>query len=450
MKLNISRSGRIENSKISFAGKPSKQTGEEFRPIHSDQDFYQPRRQKELMRHSQVERPKPKPVHSHISPITSIKDQLSRITSVKTQPQTSPQNSEKTLTIDTGHAMRRVEEPLDDIAKISFEKKVEKNPNEFIHPEIEVEVKYNKVNHINVPLEHPFKNTPMSQSSKMDKIEEILREKITEITTQSKVPRLYYLSQLSQALESGDKSHPFYSHFNHNIQSMQYISTLQPLEEDDFIEKKVYLPPKRNPGMKTLVLDLDETLVHCDEDLTLKYDLKIPIKFTGGEVVECGVTIRPFAKEFLKRMSQNYEIVIFTASHACYANIILNLLDPSNEFITYRMFRDSCIETEEGIFIKDLRVFANRGLDELIIVDNAFYSFGFQVDNGIPIVPFFRDKSDTELEELHDFLLTIKGEADVKDAIRMYFRNDLYMRYLEKPDLLGMVFLKNIETLKLL
>lgn len=202
--------------------------------------------------------------------------------------------------------------------------------------------------------------------------------------------------------------------------------------------------------MKTLVLDLDETLVHCDEDLSLPYELKIPIKFTGGEIVECGVTIRPFAKEFLEIMSKHYEIVIFTASHACYANIILNLLDPKNKFITYRMFRDSCIETEEGIFIKDLRVFANRSLNELLLVDNAFYSFGFQVDNGVPIVPFFRDKSDVELQELHDFLLTIKNEPDVKDAIRTYFRNDLYMRYMENQEILIKVVLDNIEALNLL
>jgi hypothetical protein len=32
-------------------------------------------------------------------------------------------------------------------------------------------------------------------------------------------------------------------------------------------------------------------------------------------------------------MSQFFEIIIFTASHACYANEVLDLLDPQNQLI---------------------------------------------------------------------------------------------------------------------
>jgi CTD small phosphatase-like protein 2 len=106
-------------------------------------------------------------------------------------------------------------------------------------------------------------------------------------------------------------------------------------------------------------------------------------------------------------MSQFFEIVIFTASHSCYANTILNILDPQNEFITYRMFRESCIETEEGIFVKDLRIFANRNIGEIFIVDNACYSYAFQMSNGIPIIPFFFEENDTQLIELSNFLLSL-------------------------------------------
>ena len=259
--------------------------------------------------------------------------------------------------------------------------------------------------------------------------------------------RLYYLDSLKEALEGKDQENQFYSHYLHNIQSMQYISTLQPLEEDDFIEKKVYLPPKRDPCMKTLILDLDETLVHCDEDLTLPADLKIPIKFTGGEIVHCGVTIRPHAKQFLQNMSLFFEIVIFTASHACYANRILSLLDPQNKYITFRMFRESCIETEEGIFIKDLRVFANRSLDELIIVDNAFFSFGFQMSNGVPIVPFLRDKRDKELEILSEFLLSIKDHENHCETLRTYFMSEIFERFMNDGEKLEIAVLKGIEEM---
>lgn len=211
-------------------------------------------------------------------------------------------------------------------------------------------------------------------------------------------------SKSDLSFEEDPKKNPYFNHFHHCLQSIAFVSTLDQLPDDEFLEKKVYLPPKKDRTKKTLILDLDETLVHCSEDTTKPCDFKTPIKFTGGEVINFGVTIRPKAIEFLELMSEYFEIVIFTASHACYANIILNILDPENQFITYRMFRDSCIETEERIFIKDLRIFGNRDFDDMVIVDNACYSYSFQLDNGIPIVPYFCGKSDTELVELAAFL----------------------------------------------
>lgn len=206
-------------------------------------------------------------------------------------------------------------------------------------------------------------------------------------------------------------SNKFYNHYHHCIQSVAYLSTLGQYSEDEFLDKKVYLPPKKDKRMKTLVLDLDETLVHCSENLDKKHDIKTNIKFTGGETLICGVTFRPFSVQFLRFLSKIYEIVIFTASHSCYANAILNLMDPMNKYITYRMFRESCLETEENIFVKDLRIFANRKLKNLVIVDNACYSYAGQMKNGIPIIPYFEGKEDRELLELAAFLTCLEDKS---------------------------------------
>ena len=58
------------------------------------------------------------------------------------------------------------------------------------------------------------------------------------------------------------------------------------------------------------------------------------------------------------------------------------------------------MNTEEGVYIKDLRIIKNRNLKDIVIIDNAVYSFGFQLDNGIPILPFYEDKSDEEMLHL--------------------------------------------------
>ncbi len=78
---------------------------------------------------------------------------------------------------------------------------------------------------------------------------------------------------------------------------------------------------------KTLVLDLDETLIHCYENLEMETDLVLSMTVDGSKV-KVGVNIRPHVMTFLKRMARKYEIVIFTASHESYANAILDELDP--------------------------------------------------------------------------------------------------------------------------
>lgn len=60
--------------------------------------------------------------------------------------------------------------------------------------------------------------------------------------------------------------------------------------------------------------------------------------------------------------------------------------------------------TPEGIHIKNLEVLGNRDLKNVVIIDNAVYSFGYQLDNGIPMIPFYDNRSDKELVLLMQYL----------------------------------------------
>ncbi len=79
------------------------------------------------------------------------------------------------------------------------------------------------------------------------------------------------------------------------------------------------------------------------------------------------------------------------------------------------------METAEGIFIKDLRIIKNRNLRDVVIVDNAVYSFGLQLENGIPILPFYSDKGDQELLHLIYYLECLAKFKDVREQNRLAF-----------------------------
>ena len=68
--------------------------------------------------------------------------------------------------------------------------------------------------------------------------------------------------------------------------------------------------------------------------------------------------------------------MIFTASHNYYADAILDYIDPKNQYISHRLYRDSCFLSKYGVYIKDLRII-NREMKHMIIIDNQSYSFAF-------------------------------------------------------------------------
>jgi len=61
---------------------------------------------------------------------------------------------------------------------------------------------------------------------------------------------------------------------------------------------------------------------------------------------------------------------------------VLVYLDPHSQYTSHGLFRDNCVATEEGAYIKDLRTFTNKSLKDMAIVDNAVYSFEYQLENG--------------------------------------------------------------------
>ena len=172
------------------------------------------------------------------------------------------------------------------------------------------------------------------------------------------------------------------------------------------------LPPVRHQDMhkKCMVIDLDETLVHSSFKPINNADFVVPVEI-DGTVHQVYVLKRPYVDEFLQRMGELYECVLFTASlakvyyansclsslsisylgkEAClnvpyfcylqYADPVADLLDRWGVFRA-RLFRESCVY-HRGNYVKDLNKLG-RDLQQIIIVDNSPASYIFHPDNAV-------------------------------------------------------------------
>lgn len=184
------------------------------------------------------------------------------------------------------------------------------------------------------------------------------------------------------------------------------------------------LPPQlpQDCGKKTLVLDLDETLIHSvfkkvdGADIMLKIPEEV-VDINGNTyqvMNDIYVFKRPGVDMFLKRLSRYYELVIFTASIDKYANPVIDSLDIQN-LTRHRLYREHCTFMY-NVFIKDLKRLG-RNMEDILILDNSPISYLFQKQNALPIKTWLDDKNDIELYKYLRLLEYIAKVKDVRDII---------------------------------
>lgn len=180
-----------------------------------------------------------------------------------------------------------------------------------------------------------------------------------------------------------------------------------------------FQPLLRTPaplGRNTLVLDIDETLVHASVE-EKPSDLIIPVVYRGKSA-NVYVKLRPGVEEFLDIVSGLFEVVTFTASLPLYASPLMDQLDPKGKLGGKRLYRDHCSRYGD-VLVKDL-FRLGRPLERTIIIDNSPQAFSLQPRNGIPIKSFLGERNDNELMALIPLLRKLAETDDVYPLLDAY------------------------------
>lgn len=217
------------------------------------------------------------------------------------------------------------------------------------------------------------------------------------------------------------------THVTQSMQGLYYMNTVK--SSDAYKHLKKTLPPTNK--RKLAIFDMDETLIHWVPDKEPQSDTgssgnketDVMLKFKCSDGVDTlPVNIRPYIIECLLQVKKWYQVIVFTASKKNYADTILDFIDPNHDLIEARCYRDSCYTTEEHVYIKDLRIFEDQwDLKDIVLIDNAVHSFGFQINNGIPMLPFYDDKNDRDMIYVTHLLKELASQSDVRPMIRDRF-----------------------------
>ena len=168
----------------------------------------------------------------------------------------------------------------------------------------------------------------------------------------------------------------------------------------------LHVPNKKN---YTLVVDLDETLIH----------FKVNYKENDEGVLK----LRPGVFTFLEKVKEYYEIILFTEASEAYTKLMMaafNNNKNNKKYFDYKLYRQHATIIGQH-FIKDLSRIG-RPLDKIIIIDNIAQNFQLQKNNGILIKPFLgEDQNDQALLDLIPILTNIaRDEIDVKNGLMKY------------------------------
>ena len=194
-----------------------------------------------------------------------------------------------------------------------------------------------------------------------------------------------------------------------NIEDSNY-STYNNSSKNEIV--KFLLPKIKRYYKYSLVLDLDETLI-C-----IKRDSNNNIKINKNNLI--ALILRPGLLDFLHKMKQLYELILFSSGTNEYVSPIIKNIEKKEKYFEHILYRQHVTYDDNGNFFKNLNLL-NRNVKNILIVDDNYQNFKYHKLNGICIKPFYGDAYNDKntLKTLGNILYKIRYDADITGDIRI-------------------------------
>jgi Dullard-like phosphatase family protein len=264
-----------------------------------------------------------------------------------------------------------------------------------------------------------------------------LDDEISQLENCNKIIEFSSTEQEVKALTNTEDIKDFYEYTE---ECLRRISKIERVSDEEILKNHLIQLDDEilkiiSKGTKKLaVFDLDETLIHCEVKEYETCQRVFEVEISEGKIAKIGLNVRPYIHEALSEIMQHYILIMYTASQKVYADAVLKIIDPDDKYFVKKLYRNNCIKAKmenENIFIKDLRVFSGVELKNIIIIDNSVLSFCFQMDNGIPILPFYDNTNDQELKVLVNYLKHLKNCESIQEENKKVMNlNAIYQNYI--------------------
>ena len=188
----------------------------------------------------------------------------------------------------------------------------------------------------------------------------------------------------------------------------EYFNNLQELNGVKIAKKgkPIDCPPKYSSDKKyTIILDIDETLVHVPSNTKILFTSANIIAKPRATKAHILFIVRPHLKYFLNSLLRIFEVILYTSGEKSYAEDISKSLGVDPRRFAGICSRNQCHILENGRVIKDLHVIPYREIKEMFIIDDTPSVWELHKEHLFPIKPFYGKKNDTGLLDVFEVLM---------------------------------------------